>query len=310
MEDYIRSLVQSYKSDRRITVNLISPLPSCPSISVNSAPSISPSDRRTSNTHRNIDITILTPAFYSRFLHYSSLQEAIEAEFLNTDIKNRTVEISNVGLLLEIICSSSSSSLDSTATSEPTSIPGTKGQPNLIAWRWSLLSKIQSFVPPPAVAYDPAVGVDGKLYPSFSRQAAGVQSSENKGVESPEEERLIPSTSARPALQPSTFDTFILKNYHQNSGNRSSTKGLAELYRRIATKYFIATYLFLGFDVIIDILDFCVRAGLIWMYISRNSTSHGVHVGSSGEGVGDKASLVEVAAIGMAVHLWELLKGW
>lgn len=51
---------------------------------------------------RHLKIRILTPAFYSRFIHYARVREAFDRESLFTDEKNRTIWISDPVLLAEV----------------------------------------------------------------------------------------------------------------------------------------------------------------------------------------------------------------
>lgn len=48
-------------------------------------------------------IEILTPAFYSRFVHYQSHDDAFSEEGFCTNVRNRTVHISDQGLLTAIL---------------------------------------------------------------------------------------------------------------------------------------------------------------------------------------------------------------
>ncbi|KAF9728806.1 hypothetical protein PMIN06_005993 [Paraphaeosphaeria minitans] len=52
---------------------------------------------------KSLDIRVLTGAFYSRFVHYSHTSEAFDRECLFTDEKNRTLWISQPGLLPELL---------------------------------------------------------------------------------------------------------------------------------------------------------------------------------------------------------------
>lgn len=51
----------------------------------------------------NLDIRVLTGAFYSRFVHYSHTSEAFDRECLFTDEKNRTLWISQPDLLPKLL---------------------------------------------------------------------------------------------------------------------------------------------------------------------------------------------------------------
>jgi hypothetical protein len=48
---------------------------------------------------RTLTLQIVSPAFYSRFVHYSHAKEAFDREYLATDEKNRTLLIENTSLL-------------------------------------------------------------------------------------------------------------------------------------------------------------------------------------------------------------------
>jgi len=48
------------------------------------------------------ELTVLSPSFYSRFVHYAHTSEALDREFLCTDVRNRTIAISNISILVKL----------------------------------------------------------------------------------------------------------------------------------------------------------------------------------------------------------------
>ncbi len=59
----------------------------------------SPSFTYEEDHQRKIKLQVLSPAFYSRFVHYAHTKEAFDRECLATDEKNRTIAIENAKLL-------------------------------------------------------------------------------------------------------------------------------------------------------------------------------------------------------------------
>ena len=57
----------------------------------------------TINGTRTLEVRILTPAFYSRFVHYASTSAAFDRESRLTDDRNRTVWISEPDLLVDLL---------------------------------------------------------------------------------------------------------------------------------------------------------------------------------------------------------------
>jgi len=46
---------------------------------------------------------VLSPSFYSRFVHYAHTSEALDREYLCTDVRNRTVAVSNINNLVKLL---------------------------------------------------------------------------------------------------------------------------------------------------------------------------------------------------------------
>ncbi|PNS18091.1 hypothetical protein CAC42_4050 [Sphaceloma murrayae] len=86
-----------------------------------------------------LEVTVLSPAFYSRLIHYAHLTEAFDREGLCTDEKNRTVVLSRPDVLDMLLKE------DSTRPSIG------KRCSRLETWRWDMLCKYRC--PPPPVSY-------------------------------------------------------------------------------------------------------------------------------------------------------------
>lgn len=89
---------------------------------------------------RDLEIRVLTPAFYSRFVHYAYTSEAFDRECIFTDEKNRTAWISRPGLLPLLLSKPGSSSTSDESVMKRT---------YLDELRWSILRKLRCA---PAVA--------------------------------------------------------------------------------------------------------------------------------------------------------------
>ncbi|KAF2475520.1 uncharacterized protein BDR25DRAFT_213802 [Lindgomyces ingoldianus] len=92
---------------------------------------------------KRIELRVLTPIFYSRFVHYAHTSEAFDREYLFTDEKNRTIWISNPELLHLLLPNRN------TPTSEPESLGRQMSYLNEL--RWMLLRKLRC--PPAESAY-------------------------------------------------------------------------------------------------------------------------------------------------------------
>jgi hypothetical protein len=83
---------------------------------------------------RKLEIRVLTPAFYSRFVHYAYTSEAFDRECIFTEEKNRTMWISQPGLLPLLLNSPSFS---------PASSGSNVWRGYLDELRWTLLRKLR-----------------------------------------------------------------------------------------------------------------------------------------------------------------------
>lgn len=95
-------------------------------------------------TRQYIEIRVLTPAFYSRLIHYTYTSEAIDRECIFTDERNRTLWLCRPKLLPLLLSEQSSIRIENGDT-EPVK------RSYLDELRWMLLRKLRC--PPPDQAY-------------------------------------------------------------------------------------------------------------------------------------------------------------
>jgi len=89
-------------------------------------------------------LEVLSPAFYSRFVHYAHTKEAFDRECLTTDVKNRTISIGNAHLLSHILGQGG---------------PDKNGSRGFIeSLRWNVLKRLRC--PPAESSYPHNVAVD------------------------------------------------------------------------------------------------------------------------------------------------------
>jgi hypothetical protein len=105
-KDYVTHLV--HQSREAICVNLYTALPDVPVQTITSS-----RQHEHDQEVRNLEIRVLTPAFYSRFVHYAYTSEAFDRECIFTEEKNRTLWISRPALLPLLLNKPSSSSASS-----------------------------------------------------------------------------------------------------------------------------------------------------------------------------------------------------
>jgi hypothetical protein len=100
---------------------------------------------------RELEIRVLTPAFYSRFVHYAYTSEALDRECIFTDEKNRTLWISRPQLLPLL--------LNRSVSAENQSPLVTRSYFDEL--RWNVLKKLRCAPATPAYgsssSYDPAM---------------------------------------------------------------------------------------------------------------------------------------------------------
>lgn len=98
--DYLRHLVNTAQDNFRITLHT--------AISEISEQNIDYTRPSRGGAVEHLEIRVLTPAFYSRFVHYAYTAEAFDRECIFTDEKNRTCWVSRPELLAKLLTQSAS----------------------------------------------------------------------------------------------------------------------------------------------------------------------------------------------------------
>ena len=229
---------------------------------------------------RTLTVKILSPAFYSRFAHYSHAKEAFDREALATDEKNRTLIIDPPHLLPILLDAMKQAT---TSNDQPTaSINNSKSSP-LETLRWTILRKLRC--PPPAPAYPPPSTSDPytkitdiRTHP-FSELDIFVRTANNN--------LLTTATTSSSPLPPSP-------------------------YRHTLTKIFLSQRLTLGLPIFITLLDLLFRASILLAAISYSSGSDAFDVlrpRAHDRGWEDVVAVGCLLGLGNGVHAWRGLKG-
>ncbi|KAI4720385.1 hypothetical protein E4T48_03345 [Aureobasidium sp. EXF-10727] len=226
-------------------------------------------------TPKELTLRILTPAFYTRFAHYSHTKDALLNESLHNDPNNRTCVIENAEHLDLLL----SSLKHTTAASCKSGI--------LDQYRWRFLQNLRS-APPASANPDSTTEI---------KDRASVQDT-----------RKLPLSH----LDDFILSDFNYDGKYAGMAGQRLTNNLPTIfpswfsaqarhaYRDTVTKIFIAdTYLF-GFEVLIDVCDLLVRVLLVAVWFKL----------FAGQGVlnaGFGRTLFGWAAVN-GVHLWDALK--
>ena len=129
--DHLAYLVNAAQDEFRITLHTT--IPELPKQNIQS--SRPPAGRIV----KELEIRVLTPAFYSRFVHYAYTSEAFDRECIFTDEKNRTCWVSHPELLAQLLAQSTAPKLQRTIRKSPVS-----------ELRWSLLKQLRCAPAEPA----------------------------------------------------------------------------------------------------------------------------------------------------------------
>jgi DUF1365 family protein len=223
---------------------------------------------------RTLSVKVLSPAFYSRFVHYAHAQEAFDREALATNEKNRTLIVEPPHLLPIL--------LDAIKRATPQQPPSPSNNNNnnnnnnnpLKPLRWSLLRALRC---PPA---EPA-------YPSTTPN---------------------PSTIKTTTTDIRSFPVSELDAFARHS--TTSTSIDSEAYRRTSTKLFLAQRFALGFPALVTLLDLLFRGALLLAAIAFASRSEVFDVLRPKEHTpGDVGQVATLLLLANGVHLWGVVKG-
>ena len=232
---------------------------------------------------RTLTVKILSPAFYSRFVHYSHAKEAFDREALATDEKNRTLLIEPPHLLPILL----DAMKQATTNNDPSTTPNSSSTPPLpsrilpnnplTSLRWTLLRKLRC--PPAAPAYPPAAD------PSMN----------------------ITDIRTHPL---SELDLFTRNNTISTNTNTVALN--SSHYRRTLTKLFLAQRFTLGLPVLITALDLLLRGSVLLAAIIYSGQSDAFDVlrpRAHDRGGEDVFAVGILLALANGVHLWSLVKG-
>lgn len=232
---------------------------------------------------RTLTVKILSPAFYSRFVHYSHAKEAFDREALATDEKNRTLLIEPPHLLPILL----DAMKQATTNNDPSTTPNSSSTPPLpsrilpnnplTSLRWTLLRKLRC--PPAAPAYPPAAD------PSMN----------------------ITDIRTHPL---SELDLFTRNNTISTNTNTVALN--SSHYRRTLTKLFLAQRFTLGLPVLITTLDSLLRGSVLLAAIIYSGQSDAFDVlrpRAHDRGGEDVFAVGILLALANGVHLWSLVKG-
>ena len=229
---------------------------------------------------RTLTVKILSPAFYSRFIHYSHAKEAFDREALATDEKNRTLLIEPPHLLPILLDAIKQATASSNLSSPPLNGSSSSSGPSpssrhllqypLDSLRWTMLRKLRC--PPAAPAYP----------------------SSNTAQTDPS--MTIVDIRTHPL---SELDLFTRNN------------GISSPYRRTLTKLFLAQRLTLGLPILITALDLLLRGSILFLAIAYSSRRDAFDVlrPRVHDNREDMVTVGGLLALANGVHLWSLLKG-
>ncbi|TIA13664.1 hypothetical protein D6C81_07076 [Aureobasidium pullulans] len=195
---------------------------------------------------KELTVRVISPAFYTRFVHYSHTTEAFDRESLHTDPKNRTLVFENAENL-PLLLSSSTSSF---------TIKSNLGR--IDQYRWQLLQRLRS--PPPATAYP-----DSDT--TFSDRAS-VQ--DIRKMPSSPLDHFAVSLLHDDGRYSDAVKVQILKN--ASILLRVEETSLAAVYRDTVTKVFIADTYLLGFEGLLSVIDLVVRILLVVVWFKFFAT--------------------------------------
>lgn len=211
---------------------------------------------------RTLTIKVLSPAFYSRIVHYVHAKEAFERECLAPDEKNRTAQIEHSELLPVLL-----DAIEEQQQSAQQKLPNRR-QTRLEQMRWAFVRRLRCL---PAAA----------SYPSDSSWL-NTESSRND--------------FRTPAL--SELDHFVERHCED-----------CDVYRRIATKSFLAERMTFGVPALLVAMDWLIRSAMLLASMSYSCKCEtGDVLRPKGLGIGDTATVVTMLLLANSVHMWSFMK--
>lgn len=250
-------------------------------------------------------IQIITPAFYSRFVHYAHAAEAFDRECLATEPENRTLAIKNASLLpllLEAI------KADANARRSGFGKPASSRRWQL---RWFLQQRLRSSPAPPS--YPHPESSPETAYHTSDIRAFG-PSELDLFVRTPSSSTPLSVPAAASTLVPPSSHSklsFALQSPHNTTPSVPTDPGPTQgLYRRITTQLFFAQRFAFGIPELIHLADLSLRAILL---VGAMIYCHRTDVGDIFRprwlSAAETWKFAEALALGNAIHFWRLVKG-
>lgn len=223
---------------------------------------------------KELTLRVLTPAFYTRFVHYAHTTEAFDRESLHTSPQNQTLVIDNPEHLSILLGSSAPSPVISSLNT-------------LDQYRWRLLQRLRS--PPPATAYP---DTNTELH-----DLASVSDIRRLPL-SPLDKFVLSGFGGVDKY--ATVAAKQLSKHEPTIFPPGVSQQLRDVYRSTVMKIFIAdTYLF-GFEGLIGVFDVLIRVLLVVVWFKWFTGADVVN-----RGVGEMA-MRWIAVNGL--HLWDFIK--
>jgi DUF1365 family protein len=284
---------------------------------------------RTTNPNPSRDKTptlsfkVLTPAFYTRLLHYPSLSSALQSEALCSHEKARTALLSSSSSTNTTINPSDSTlNLFLRAVSEANVALQLRHAKTgfFETWRWEVLRWLRCPVerasyPRPGEEEGGGVVEAEKEFVGVAERPTGVDGESGKKSEGSESDGKKSEAAGY-----SEMEHFLLLHSPSSSSSSSSSFDIQtsrKTYLRITTKLFLASRYTFGLPILLDILDLFFRGILILlgMVVCDSVEVYDllrprVWLGTEEGWRGDfwRVGLV-VGVLGNAVHLWRGVKG-
>lgn len=225
---------------------------------------------------KQLGLKVLTPAFYTRFVHYAHTSRAFLWESIQPSPDNRTCIFENAENLHLIL-----STLDDTTPATAVSDLRTIDQ-----YRWRLLQRLRSGPPPVA-------------NPDSDTPSNRASDQEDHTMPFSNLDRFVQSQFAGDEKYVAIAAQRLSKNVPTIFSQWSSIQ-LGRVYRDTVTKTFVANTYFFGFDALVDVLDVALRVLLIFVWFKIFASDEVPYTGFGWK------TCRWIAVNG--VHLWEAVK--
>ncbi|KAH0352085.1 DUF1365-domain-containing protein, partial [Aureobasidium melanogenum] len=219
---------------------------------------------------KQLGLKVLTPVFYTKFVHYAYTSKAFILESINSKPDNRTCVFENAENLHLIL-----STMDST-----TPRPAISDLRTVDQYRWRLLQRLRS-APPPGANPD------------------------SDAVKSDEANETLPFSNLDCFIQSrfandDKYSVVAAERLTKNAPTAWAASQLEHIYRDTVTRVFIADNYLFGFEGLIGVLDLAVRVSLVTMWFKIFASEEVAHGGLGWY-------LCRWVAVN-SLHLWDAVK--